>query len=153
VWTKAPLVFDQRLSMPERTEHLEMGLLAAEQLVEQMCGWLRSRQQTVCSLVFQLEHEHGRDAMPPTELQIRLAGPAWRPAHLLRILRERLARTVLPAPFLSVRLRAGDMAPWSPPTGTLFADPADTSRQDRLLELLVARLGRNQVLQAAPMED
>src|SRR5690606_24233491 len=42
VWTNPPLVFDQRLSMPERTEHLEMGLLAAEQLVEQMCGWLRS---------------------------------------------------------------------------------------------------------------
>lgn len=153
VWTSSPAVFDRTLAMPERTEHVELGLLAAEQLVEQMCGWLKARHRAVCSMVFQLEHEHGRHAMPPTGLRVRLAGPAWRPEHVLRLLKERLARTVLPAPFLAIRLMAEGTAPWSPPTESLFADPADACVQERLLELLVVRLGRNQVLQAAPVAD
>lgn len=153
IWIHPPPVFDRRVPMPERTEHMELGLLAAEHLVEQMCGWLKARHRAVCNMVFQLEHDHGRHAMPPTELRVRLAGPAWRPEHVLRLLRERLARTVLPAPFLAIRLLAEGTAPWSPPTEALFADPADVSVQERLLELLVARLGRNQVLQPAPMAD
>jgi protein ImuB len=153
VWTTPPAVFDRRLPMPERTGHVELGILAAEHLVEQMCGWLKARHRAVCSMVFQLEHEHGRHAMPPTELRVRLAGPAWRPEHVLRLLKERLARTVLPAPFLAIRLTAEGTAPWSPPTESLFADPADACVQERLLELLVVRLGRNQVLQAAPVAD
>lgn len=153
VWTKAPAVFDRRVAMPERTESLALGLLAAEHLVEQMCGWLRARHRAVSSMVFQLEHERGRHAMPPTELRVRLAGPAWRPEHVLRLLKERLARTALPAPFLAIRLLVQGTAPWSPPTESLFADPADASVQERLLELLVVRLGRGQVLQAAPAAD
>lgn len=153
VWTIVPPVFDRRVAMPERTENLSLGFVAAQHLIEQMCGWLRARHRAVSSMVFQLEHEHGRHAMPPTELRVRLAGPAWRSEHILRLLRERLARMALPAPFMAIRLVAEGTAPWSPPTESLFADPGDASIQERLLELLVVRLGRNQVLQAAPVAD
>ncbi len=153
-WVSPPATFNQRLEMPERTEHTDAAWFAAQHLVEQMCGWLRARHQAVSCLAFWLEHERGRHAMPPTELLLRLAEPAWQAEHLLRLLKERLARVVLPAPFLAIRLQAVEMAALSVPTDTLFADPAgELSGHRKLLELLSARLGREQVLQPAPVDD
>jgi protein ImuB len=104
--------------------------------------------------VLQLEHERGRVAMPPTPLEIALAEPAWHEEHLVRLLKEHLARLVLTAPVIALRLEATRLATMLPPTDSLFPEPGGTPAEyHRLLELLTARLGCHNVLIPAPRAD
>ena len=96
-----------------------------------------------------------RDArIEATTLQIALAEPSRDSAHLLALLRERLARLTLPAPTLDLSLHAEDIARRAPPNAELFPTPA--SEQDgltRLIERLQARLGPEQLIRIAPTQD
>jgi hypothetical protein len=74
-------------------EHLQ----GAERLAQQLTGWLCAHQLAVERITLLLEHERGRVARPPTAVEIALGEPSWRDEHLVRLLRERLAKTVLEA--------------------------------------------------------
>lgn len=168
-WFTPPATFRQRVEMPERTERLEAAWFAVEYLVEQMCGWLQARQQATGSVLLAFEHERGRQAVAPTELHVRLARPAAQPEHVLRLLRERLARLAseattmvqddaqavrLPASFCAVRLEVLESQPQASVSGELFADAGGMRlEQVRLLEVLGARLGEERVLVPAPVAD
>jgi protein ImuB len=101
-----------------------------------------------------LEHERGRVARAPTAVEIALGEPTWRDEHLVRLLCERLAKTVLEAPVIGLALDAAQLQPMAPPSESLFPEPGG-SEEDRvrMLELLVARLGPDNVLQALPQAD
>ena len=153
-WMEAPQAFSARLELPDRIEHAEALLFAARRLLLQLCGWLMARQLAVARCVLLLEHERGRAAIAPTALEIALAEPAWREEHLLRLLRERLARTTLPAAVIALRLQAREVQPMAPATEALFPEPGGTPADyRRLLELLTARLGADCVLTPAPLAD
>ena len=91
---------------------------------------------------------------PPAALEIALAEPSRDAAHLLVLLRERLARLQLPAPTLDLGLRADDIAHRPPPNRELFPT-AGSEREGliRLIERLQARLGPEQVQRLVPVED
>jgi protein ImuB len=153
-WMQPPKTFSVRLELPDRIEHAEAVLFAARRLLLQMTGWLAARQLAVSQLVLQLEHERGRVAMPATPLEIALADPVWHEEHLVRLLKERLARLVLAAPVIALRLEALRLAAMLPPTDSLFPEPGGTPAEyHRLLELLTARLGSHNVLIPAPRAD
>ena len=87
-------------------------------------------------------------------IEIVLAEPTWRDAHLLRLLKERLNKITLEAPVIGLCLEALQVAPMAPPSEALFPQPGGSAQdQVRMLELLVARLGLENVLQAAPQAD
>jgi protein ImuB len=153
-WIVAPLQFKRRFELVERIEHTDAVLAVARKLVEQMSGWLTARQRAVPGLILALEHERGRHARPPTLLELALAEPAWQPAHLLGLLRERLGRMTLEAPVIAVVLEAPDTVPQPAASATLFPEPGRTPvERARLLDLLAARLGRERVLHACPVAD
>ncbi|MFC5473625.1 Y-family DNA polymerase [Paraherbaspirillum soli] len=153
-WVQAPLTFSAKLELPDRVEHAEALLFAARRLILQMTGWLVSRQLAVSRYVLLLEHERGRQAIAPTAVEIMLAEPAWHEEHLLRLLKERLGRVELSAPVIGLRLEAVQVTTMLPPTATLFPEPGSSSADfHRLLELLTARLGRDNVLLPAPVAD
>jgi protein ImuB len=87
-------------------------------------------------------------------VEIALAEPTWRDEHLVRLLRERLAKLALDAPVIALALDASQVQAMAPPSESLFPEPGG-SEEDRLrmLELLVARLGPENVLQALPQAD
>lgn len=131
----------------DRVEHAEALMHGATALILQMTGWLAVQQLAVSAFALDLEHERGRAAVAPTTLEVRLGEPTWKEPHLLRLLKERLARVELTSPVIALRLRALDLQPMLPPTDQLFPEPGGSPEDfTRLLEVLSARLGPENVL-------
>ena len=153
-WIEAPTTFSARLELFDRVENAEALLFGAHRLLLQMTGWLCAHQFAVERIVLQLEHERGRVACPPTVIEIVLAEPTWRDEHLVRLLKERLGKVALVAHVIGLTLEAPQVQPMAPPSESLFPEPGGSDEdQLRMLELLVARLGPENVLQAAPQAD
>ncbi|MFT0172084.1 Y-family DNA polymerase [Paraburkholderia mimosarum] len=153
-WLTMPPAFDARVELPDRIEHVEATLFAARRLTLQMTGWLAARQLAVARFVVCLEHERGRAAIAPTEVEVALGEPTWHEEHLMRLLRERLARIELMAPVIALRLEAKDVREAEAPSESLFPEPGGTPQDHaRLMELLVARLGSENVMEPAPVAD
>lgn len=153
-WIKTPLTFSARMETHDRIEHAEALLFGSERLILQLVGWLVSLQKAVSCFVFFLEHERGRAAIAPSVLEIALAEPAWHEDHLIRLLKERLGRIELVAPVIALRLEVLQLVDMLPPTDSLFPEPGGSQEDhNRLLELLVARLGKENVLKLTPLAD
>ncbi|AWL06472.1 Y-family DNA polymerase [Massilia oculi] len=153
-WVAPPERFHARLELFDRLEQADLLLAGAHRLVLQMTGWLCARQLAVERIRLSLDHERGRMARPPTLVEVALAEPTWRDEHLLRLLRERLAKLELEAPVIGIGLEAQQLQAMAPPTDSLFPDPGGTEEDRmRMIELLVARLGADNVLQALPVAD
>lgn len=153
-WVLAPAAFSRRVELLARIETADAALFVARHLVEQLCGWLAAQQRAVSQITLVLEHERGRHAIPPTLVEIALAEPAWQPDHLVRLLRERLGRLDLAASVIQIGLDAADSVAFAPPSNSLFPEPGGTpADRRRLVELLTARLGPEQVLQVAARAD
>ena len=153
-WIEAPTTFCARLDLFDRVESAEALLFGARRLLLQMTGWLCARQLAVGRITLQLEHERGRVARAPTVIEIVLAEPTWRDEHLVRLLKEQLGKQTLAAPVIGLCLEALQVQPMAPFSAALFPEPGGSAQdQVRMLELLVARLGLDNVLQAAPQAD
>ncbi|CAN7748307.1 Y-family DNA polymerase [Duganella sp. LjRoot269] len=138
----------------DRIEHAEALMCGATALILQMTGWLTVQQLAVAAFALDLEHERGRAAVVPTTLEIRLGEPTWKEPHLLRLLKERLAKVELTSPVIALRLRALDLQAMLPPTDQLFPEPGGSPEDfTRLLEVLSARLGAENVLMPAQASD
>ncbi|MDR5799009.1 MULTISPECIES: Y-family DNA polymerase [Caballeronia] len=153
-WVETPPTFNARIELPDRVEHAEAVLFSARRLIVQLTGWLASKQLALKRFSVLLEHERGRSAVPPTQITVALAEPTWHEEHLTRLLKERLGRTALDAAVIAVRLEVDDVALAEPPSDSLFPDPGGNKEDHaRLMELLVARLGPENVLRPAPIAD
>ncbi|SFV16349.1 protein ImuB [Pseudoduganella namucuonensis] len=153
-WITAPPGFKAKLELFDRVEHADALLFGAQRLLQQMTGWLCARQFAVERVSLLLEHERGRVARAPTQIEIVLAEATWRDEHLLRLLKERLGKIELAAPVIGLSLEALRVRPMTPPSDSLFPEPGGSKEdRERLFELLVARLGADNVLQAAPQAD
>jgi protein ImuB len=87
--------------------------------------------------------------VPATTVGFALAAPAREPAHLVAVLRERLARVVLPAPVEAITLASEATAPLaSRNLGLFHGDEAAATVP--LLDRLRARLGEGAVMLVAP---
>ncbi|MFM0170318.1 DNA polymerase Y family protein [Paraburkholderia sediminicola] len=153
-WLELPPTFSARIEMPDRLEHADGAVFGAHRLIVQLCGWLCAKQLAVTAIKLLLEHERGRDAIEPTTIDVALGEPTWKEEHLVRLLKERLHRIELGAPVIALRLDAFRVESAAPASETLFPEPGG-SKEDhaRLLELLVARLGEENVLRPAPTAD
>jgi protein ImuB len=153
-WLELPPTFSARTELPDRVEHADAILFSAKRLIVQMCGWLSAQQLALTHATVSLEHERGREAVEPTVLEVALAESTWHEEHLVRLLKERLGRAELPAAVLAVRLTANSVQPAEPPSESLFPEPGGSAEDhNRLIELLVARLGAENVERAAPTSD
>ncbi|MBB3224262.1 Y-family DNA polymerase [Pseudoduganella umbonata] len=153
-WIEAPATFHAKLELFGRIENTDLLLAGACRLLQQMTGWLNARQLAVERITLLLEHERGKVARPPTPVEIVLAEAVWRDDHLVRLLKERLAKLALEAPVIGLVLEAPQLKPMAPLSDSLFPEPGGSQEdRQRLFELLVARLGADNVLQAAPKAD
>jgi len=150
--------FDSRLELFARADTTEQLLHGAGVLLARLVAWLAAQHAFVRRFGLVMEHERHRrtDAQVPatTTLAVALAEPSRDPAHLLVLLRERLAQLQLPAPTLDLRLQADDIVRRAAPNSELF--PTPQSEQDgltRLIERLQARLGPAQVQRLEAVAD
>ena len=146
-WMTVPAAFSAHVETFDRIEHADALMFGATGLILQMVGWLTVQQLAVTTFTLAMEHERGRNAIAPSVLAITLAEPALKEPHLLRLLKEHLAKVELKAPVIGLRLSAGQLVPMMPPTDQLFPEPGGSPADyTRLLELLSARLGPDNVL-------
>lgn len=151
-WFAPPERFRQSLE-PSFHLHQSAALLAASQpLLRALCGWLQHRQEALHDFRLIFHHEKGRLACPPTQLDLRFSAATWRLEDFNRVLKERLQHSALPRPAIRLELIAGPSHPRAPVSDTLFPDPGrHTQEEQRLLDLLVARLGRHGIRRPRPL--
>jgi protein ImuB len=153
-WLAAPPGFQARLELFGRIDNTDLLLAGACRLLQQMTGWLCAHQFAVLRIRLLLEHERGRAACPPTPVEVVLAEATWRDEHIVRLLKERLAKLELAAPVIGLTLEAPEVEPMAPLSDSLFPEPGGSPQdRQRLLEVLVARLGADNVLQPYPRAD
>lgn len=130
------------LDLPAPVQETEPLLFAAKRLILELTGHLAQRQIGVMRL--RLDLEHARHAATP--VLVGLSAPSRDAAHLVMLLREKLATTDLPEAVESLALMAGETRALGPHNATLFAD-GRPSREERwrLVEHLRARLGTGAV--------
>jgi protein ImuB len=158
VWRQAPYLapeqFIEQLDLLDRLEHTTALVSFAERLALSLCTWLAAKQYALRSATLELHHERGRHACPPTILELAFGEPVWLMSQLMPLLRERLSRQSLAGPVVALTLRSQALAAQSARSATLFPDPLHAPADyRRLLDLLCARLGAEQVLQPAPLAD
>ena len=158
VWIRWPERFEARLELFARADTAEQVLHGASLLLVRLVTWARGRRARVRRFALDMLHEprHRHDDTTPARstLDIALAEPSHETAHMLVLLRERLAQLPLPAPTLELQLRCADLAYSEAPSGELFPTRS-TEREGllRLLERLQARLGRERVQRVQRVAD
>ncbi len=151
-------LFESRLELFARADSTEQVLYGASVLLARLVTWLSAQHAFVRRFRLLMHHEtrwqQGDRTPQATSLEVALAEPSRDSAHLLVLLRERLAQVQLPAPTLELALQAEDIVKRAAPNSELF--PTRQSENEgltRLIERLQARLGADQVQCLGAVED
>jgi protein ImuB len=157
-WVSLSESFDSRLELFARADTTEQVLHGASILLARLVAWAAAQHGQVSRFTLHMQHEsrHRHDAQTPADstLEIALAEPSRDIAHLLVLLRERLANLQLVAPTLELRITCADIVHRAPPNKELFATTqSEREGLTRLIERLQARLGCEQVQRLHLVED
>jgi protein ImuB len=147
-----PPRYEGRLELPAAVDGVEALAFALNRLVHELAGWLLGRGLGLLAVSLALAHERHlavRAGGAATRVRFALAAPAREPAHLVAVLRERLARVVLPAPVVAIALSSEETAPLASRDLPLLPD-AEPAPVVPLLDRLRARLGDDAVLRVRP---
>ncbi len=136
-----------KLDLPAPVADVDALAFAVNRLVLELAGWLAGRGLGVAEMSLALAHERYvglTTGVAATTVSFALATPAREPAHLIGVLRERLARVVLPAPVEAITLATVATAPLSGRNlGLIPGD--DAAATVPLIDRLRARLGETAV--------
>jgi len=154
-WIELPEQFSVRLEFLGRIEVAEGMMFGANRLLLQLKNWLQARQCGVTALVLHWEHDlHRRGEASQGSIEIRTAEATRDTQHLARLLGEHLARTVLAAPVVAIRLEASGVEPLATLSSSLLVEDQVTGESlQQLIERLSARLGPERVLRAEALAD
>ncbi len=147
-----PPRYTGRLELPAAVESVEALAFAVNRLVHELAGWLLGRGLGLAEMSLTLAHERhvaARGGAAETRVRFALAAPAREAAHLVAVLRERLARVVLPAPVVTITLESEATAAIRGRNLGLL--PGDTPPATvPLLDRLRARLGDDAATHVLP---
>jgi protein ImuB len=112
-------------------------------MFDELCAFLRKRRCSVQALELRLVHCEAS----PTRLRLRFVEPVADARRIAELLREQLARIVLPSPVRALRLRSGPLVESREALAELFAMDRRQSGTGvpQLIERLRARLGTEAV--------
>lgn len=150
-WFHPPARFRQAHDLDFHPQHAPALLAAVQPLLLSLCGWLQNRQEALHDFTLLIHHEKGRQSCAPTRVAPRFSAASWRLEDFNRILKEQFQHCTLPLPAVRLELVAGPSHPRAPVAETLFPDPARHAQEEqRLLDLLAARLGQGGILRPRP---
>ena len=135
-----PEHYHGQLELPAPVEAAEALLFGARRLVVELAGFLQARGAGVTRLTCDLVHEDEA----PTSIVLGLKATR-QVEHIMNVLRERLAREVLPDRVEAIRLVTEEIAPLAATEGDFFAATKNAEAGAQLIERLRARLGENAV--------
>ena len=138
----APSRYKARLALPAPVQETEPLLFAANRLIQELAGYLRTKQAGVTRLKLVLRHEDHR----PTIMTLGFSVPCRDPRRILTLLRERLATVTLPERVEAIALESAETRPLGSRNLSLF--PEDRLPEEErwlIIEHLRARLGSESV--------
>ena len=143
-----PPRFERALPLPAPVDDVEALGFGVQRLVHELAGWLLARGLGVVRLSLALDHERHVRARgtPPTRATFALGAPAREPAHLVSVLRERLAKIVLAAPVEAIVLSSDETAPLAGRNLGLLPEDEAGAVVVPLVDRLRARLGDDAVV-------
>ena len=145
----APAAFASRLELPSSVEAVEQLAFGLRRLVGELTAYLAPRSLGVTRLCLELLH----DDEPATAVDLGLAA-SRDTGHLMRVLRERLARVELPQAVIALRLAAAETAPLEAATLSLIPGERNAGKdRAEIIERLRARLGDTAVTGIEPFPD
>jgi len=152
---RPPPRFERRLPLIAPVDTVEALGFGVNRLVNDLADWLLARGLGVTRISLELVHErHLRErGLSPTIVTFALAAPARAPAHLVAVLRERLARVALPASVEAIVLASDETATLPGRNlGLLPEDEAGTAIVP-LIERLRSRLADDAVVVLEPRAE
>ena len=147
-WFTPPAGFEIGLELLHRADDAAMLVFAAERLVQPLAGWLAQQWLAASRIALHLRHETSRHlALPDTVVRIGLGESSREVKQIGLLLRERLQRTVLPAPVYALTLRLEEAVSHAGREAALWRDPQRSGDDDvrGLIDRLGARLGPERV--------
>lgn len=150
-----PPAFNTCYDLPFEIENLERLLPVADEMLAQLCDFLRHRDLSISHLVFSLLHEKRN----PTPVTIGLRQPARSREHLLMLLETHFSHLSIPAPVTGVRLEVRKFDAFMSHSDELLlaGKPATSGYNDthlnQFIEQLQARLGDNHVKSIASVAE
>lgn len=136
-----PPHFDERIELSHEAEHSASLLFPVKRLLTNLEDYLKARQRLADSLYLRLTHRN----QPATRLRIQAVQGSRSAQEWLSLINLRLERLVLPAPVLTLQLQARRFRADPAPSGDLLGTAYPEADADRLLSLLVSRLGHHRV--------
>jgi protein ImuB len=135
-----PERYQGQLELPAPVDEAEALLFGMRRLVVELAGFLNGRGAGVTRLRCDLVHEDEA----PTSILLGLT-VTRQVEHIMNVLRERIAREVLPDRVEAIRLVTEEIAPLAAKEGDFFAATRDAEAGAQLVERLRARLGDDAV--------
>lgn len=134
--------FHAAIELPAEVSQSEALLFAAKRLFVQLGGFLAARCAGVQRIVIRLSHRHAA-----TIVEIGMLALSRDTTHFTLLLREQLARVILPEPVRAIAVSADEVLPLAGNNLPLFAEDAASAAQpwQQLVERLQARLGKSAV--------
>jgi protein ImuB len=147
-----PPRFYAKLELPAPVHDAEALGFGVNRLVQELATWLTARGLGLTRLQLTLAHERylRQRGLPATVVSFAFGAPARMPAHLLGVLRERLARVALPAPVESIVLASEETSPLAGRNLGLLPEDEAAAVEVPLVDRLRARLGEDAVVRVAP---
>lgn len=140
-----PPAFVTSFDLPYEIEILDRLLPIADELLAQLCDFLRRRDLSTSHLAFSLLHEK-RDC---TEIDIGLRRASRSQQHLMLLLETHFDRLSIPAPVIAIKIEVKKFDAFFPERGSLLREDAAAQYSDsnltQFIEQLQARLGENHV--------
>jgi protein ImuB len=138
-----PAMFKAAQPLPAPARAADMLLFGARRMLVELCGHLAATLRGVQRLTFSFAH-HKRES---TRVTLTLVQASRDPDHLTSVLRERLDRTVLPAPVTDIVLESELVLPLDASSHSFLPDNArHEEAAAHLIERLRARLGDEAVV-------
>lgn len=136
-----PPHFSERLELWHEVTQADGLLFPLKRLLLTLEAYLQARQQSIDSLHLALEHRE----QAPTRLHVQAVRGARSAQQWQHLVALALERQPLPAPVIAVRLRAHRFREDAGQPGDLLGTAYPEADADRLLSLLVSRLGHDRV--------
>jgi protein ImuB len=138
-----PYDFKAAQPLPAPAHQADMLLFCARRMLVELCGYLAATLRGVQRLTFSFAH-HKRES---TRVALTLVQATRDADHLTNVLRERLDRTVLPAPVTDILLESELVLPLDASSHSFLPDSArHEEAAAHLIERLRARLGEEAVV-------
>lgn len=144
-----PPAFATSCELPYELERLDQLLPVADEMLAQLCDFLRRRDLSTSQLLFSLLHEK----RSCTELPIGLRQASRSREHLMLLLETHFSNLTIPAPVTAIKVEVKSFDAFTAHSNSLLIEPGkpaaaaryNDGRLDQFIEQLRIRLGEHHI--------